>query len=281
MIIGGGPAGMEAARVAASRGHHVTLLERQNKLGGLLPLAVMVKGTDTEDILSYLEYLRSQLDTLGVDVQLGRTAAPTDIAAAKPDVVIVATGGKYQMPEMPGISRSIVTGAGDLARKAKHPLRFVGPRLARAATKLYLPFGKHVIVIGASIEGVETAEFLIKRGRAVTIVDTADSFGLGMPERLLMRLRVWLQERQTPIHLGVRMEKITDDGLHLVASDGRRSFIEADDIVVALPQVPDTTLVDAVATAAPEVHYAGPPPSGEPWLIVDAVAAGFRVAKSV
>jgi len=281
MIIGGGPAGMEAARVAASRGHHVTLLERQNQLGGLLPLAVMVKGTDTEDILSYLEYLRSQLDALNVDVQLGRTAAAADIAATKPDVVIVATGGKYQMPEVPGISSSIVTSSAELARKAKHPLRFAGPRLTRAATKLYLPFGKHVIVIGARIEGVETAEFLIKRGRSVTIVDTADSFGLGMPERLLMRLRVWLQERQTPIHLGVSLEEITNDGLHLVASDGRRSFIEADDIVIALPQVADTTLADALATTAPEVHYVGPPPGGEPWLIVDAVAAGFRVAKSV
>ena len=138
-----------------------------------------------------------------------------------------------------------------------------------------------MIVIGARIEGVETAEFLIKRGRAVTIVDTANSLGQGMPERLLMRLRAWLQERQTPIHLGVRLEEITNDGLHLVASDGRRSFIEADDIVIALPQVPDTTLADAVATTAPEVHYVGPPPNGEPWLIVDAVAAGFGVAKSV
>lgn len=281
MVIGGGPAGMEAARVAASRGHHVTLLERQSQLGGLLPLAVMVKGTDTEDILSYLEYLRNQLEILGVDVQLGRAAAPADLAAATPDVVIVATGGKYQMPDVPGISRPIVTGAGDLARKAKQSLRFVGPRVTRAATKLYLPFGKRVIVIGARIEGVETAEFLIKRGRAVTIVDTADSFGLGMPERLLMRLRAWLQERETPIHLGVRLEEVTDDGLHLVTSDGRRRFLEADDIVVALPQVPDTTLADAIATTAPDVRHIGPPPTGEPWLIVDAVAAGFRVAKSV
>ena len=280
-VIGGGPAGMEAARVAASRGHHVTLLERQSQLGGLLPLAVMVKGTDTEDILSYLEYLRNQLDVLGVNVQLGRAAGPADLATARPDAVIVATGGKYQMPDVPGISRSIVTSAGDLARMAKQPLRFVGPRVTRAATKLYLPFGKRVIVIGARIEGVETAEFLIKRGRAVTIVDTADSFGLGMPERLLMRLRVWLQERETPIHLGVRLEEVTDDGLHLVTSDGRRRFLEADDIVVALPQVPDTTLADAIATTAPDVRHIGPPPTGEPWLIVDAVAAGFRVAKSV
>jgi hypothetical protein len=100
-------------------------------------------------------------------------------------------------------------------------------------------------------------------------------------ERLLMRLRVWLQERETPIHLGVRLEEVTDDGLHLVTSDGRRRFLEADDIVVALPQVPDTTLADAIATTAPDVRHIGPPPTGEPWLIVDAVAAGFRVAKSV
>jgi 2,4-dienoyl-CoA reductase (NADPH2) len=281
MVIGGGPAGMEAARVAAARGHRVTLYEREKRLGGLLPLAVLVKGTETEDILSYIRYLRTQLDVLGVAVHLGHEVDRTAVAAAEPDVVIVATGGRYRLPEIPGISRSIVTPAADLGRLAKLPLRMLGPKMIRSATRAYLPFGRHVIVVGARIEGVETAEFLIKRGRRVTIVDTADDFGRGMPERLLMRLRAWLTDQRTPIFLGARLLEITDDGMALVTDEGEAQFVEADDIVIALPQVPDRALADAVADTAPEVHTIGPVSGEEPWLIVDAVAAGFRVGTSL
>ena len=189
MVIGGGPAGMEAARVAATRGHRVTLHEKERQPGGLLPLAVMVKGTDTEDILSYVDYLRHQLDVLGVDMKLGHAVGPDDVAAAQPDVVIVATGGRYQLPEIPGISNKLVTSAADLKRKAKLPLRMLGPKATRWLTKFYLPFGRRVVVVGGRIEGVETAEFLIKRGRHVTIVDSSEDFGQGMPARLLMRLQ--------------------------------------------------------------------------------------------
>lgn len=281
MVIGGGPAGMEAARVAASRGHRVSLHEKDSKLGGMLPLAVMVKGTDTEDILSYLDYLCRQLGRLDVEVHLGTTVSEDLVRREAPDVVVVAVGGTYRVPEIPGISSRHVTTTRDLARRARLPLRIFGSERTRALTKLYLPFGKRVVVIGGRIEGAETAEFLIKRGRRVTIVDTADSFGDGMPARLLMRLRAWLDEKGTPIYTGVHLHETTNTGLRFRTAAGEERTLEADDIVVALPQGPNTTLARALERVGPEVHTIGPESAERPWLIVDAVAGGFRVGSTI
>ena len=93
VVVGGGPAGMEAARVAATRGHAVTLYEKERSLGGMLPLAVTVKGTETEDILGYLDYLERQLEILDIDVRLGVAATPDELRRESPDVVVVAVGG--------------------------------------------------------------------------------------------------------------------------------------------------------------------------------------------
>jgi 2,4-dienoyl-CoA reductase (NADPH2) len=281
VVIGGGPAGMEAARVAAERGHHVTLFEKERRLGGLVPLAVTVKGTETEDIVSFIEYLQGQLQRLGVTVHLGTTADRDRIAALRPDVVVVATGGVYELPAIPGISKRIVSTAADLGRRARLPLRIAGPDVTRRLTKVYLPFGKRVIVIGGRIEGAETAEFLIKRGRRVTIVDHVDDFGRGMPERLLMRLRAWMADNGTPIYTGVHYREITDAGLRFVTRDGEEMTVEADDIVVALPQGPNPEPARTMEGVGPEIHTIGPMADDEPWLIVDAVAAGFKVGSTV
>jgi 2,4-dienoyl-CoA reductase (NADPH2) len=280
MVVGGGPGGMEAARMAASRGHQVTLYEKNRRLGGLLPLAVMVKGTETEDILSLRSYLERQLHRFGVDVRRGVTVTPDLIAEQRPDAIIWAAGGRYQLPEIPGIDDPRVLTAEALRRRVNLPLQYFGPRLLRRLTSIYLPVGKRVVVIGGRIEGVETAEFLAKRGRQVTIVDTEDHLGEGMPERLLMRLRHWLEEERIPIHTGVRRYLgIGDAGLSFADAAGVERTVEADTIVVALPQVPDDRV--QLAGMAPEIHVVGPRDDGTSWLIVDAIAAGFRAGCEV
>ena len=272
---------MEAARVAAIRGHAVTLYEKERSLGGMLPLAVTVKGTETEDILGYLDYLKRQLEILDVDVRLGVKSTPDDIRRESPEVVVVAVGGTYEVPAIPGMTNGLVTTTPALAKRARLPLRWLGPERVRSLSKLYLPFGKRIVVIGARIEGVETAEFLIKRGRDVTIVDNTDSFGDGRPQRLLMRLRAWLEERETPIHLGVEVEEITDEGVRVRTAAGDVMEIRADDVVLAAPQGPNTTMIEAFADVDAEVHIVGPQSADHPWLIVDAVAGGFRVGSSI
>lgn len=281
MVVGGGPAGMESARVAAARGHVVTLFEKEPRLGGMLPLAVMVKGTETEDILGYLDYLEHQLDILNVDVRLRTEATPDHVRSESPDVIVLAGGGSYGVPQILGVTGRHVTTTPDLAKRGRLPLRWFGPERTRSLTKLYLPFGKRVVVIGARIEGAETAEFLMKRGRDVTIVDTANSFGDGMPARLLMRLRAWLEDKGTPIHLGVELQEITDHEVRIRTANGGQLTIEADDVVVALPQGPNTALLRAFDHVDAEMHTIGPENPDRPWLIVDAVAGGFRVGSTI
>ena len=118
---------MEAARVAALRGHDVTLFERTGRLGGLLPVAAMVKGPDPEDLPEIVRYYGRQLEELGVDVRLGKEADPAAIVKMKPDVVIVATGGTPAVPRITGINRSNVINGADLHRRLKFFLRFFEP----------------------------------------------------------------------------------------------------------------------------------------------------------
>ena len=112
IVIGGGPAGMEAARVAAARGHRVTLIEKAEKLGGQLLLAAAPPHKSGLERLT--EYLRTQMDRLGVKVQLGREATPATIEEAKPDVLILATGAIPAIPPIPGADKTIVVTAGKI-----------------------------------------------------------------------------------------------------------------------------------------------------------------------
>ena len=102
-----------------------------------------------------------------------------------------------------------------------------------------------------------------------------------MPARLLMRLEAWLEEKGTPIHLGVDLEEISEHGVRIRTKAGEELTIAADDVVLALPQRPNTELERRFAGAAPEIHMVGPESPDHPWLIVDAVAGGFRVGNSI
>ena len=99
LIVGGGPAGMEAARMAAIRGHEVTLYEKTAKLGGLLPLAALVKGAVFQHFLGLARYLRTEITRLGVKVRTGTEATLEVIEDTKPNVIILAVGGQHNVPE--------------------------------------------------------------------------------------------------------------------------------------------------------------------------------------
>jgi 2,4-dienoyl-CoA reductase (NADPH2) len=279
LIVGGGPAGMEAARVAALRGHDVTLYEREPKLGGLLPVAAMVKGTEIEDLPALVRYLKRQITKLGVKIRLGKGVNPSVIEQIKPDVVILATGGIPAIPEITGINRHNVISSHYLHRKLKFYLRFLGPRTRRWLTKFFLPIGKRVVIIGGAIHGCELGEFLVKRGREVTIVDTAEALGEGMVYHLKCALFSWFQKRGVTMMTEVRYEEITDEGLTVIDKEGNRQTIKADSIVLAPPLTPDTGLLRSLEGMVPEIYAIGD--CREPLLIVDAIADGSRIARAI
>ena len=278
LVVGGGPAGMEVARVAALRGHAVTLCEKGSRLGGSLPVANLVKGFDREDLLGLARYLETQVRKLGVEVHLGVEVDRSVAEGVAPDVVVVAAGGEQCAFDLPGMDHdSVVTGS-DLHAVLKRYLRFVGPRRLRELTRVWMPLGKKVVVIGGGIHGCQTAEFLVKRGRIVTIVETSDDLGTGIPEALLKPYLInWLTEHGARMLTGVAYECVTDDGLVVTTREGDRVTLEADTVLTALPLLPNTALCEVLRGSAPEVYAIGD--SREPGLIVDAIADGSRVGR--
>lgn len=279
VVVGGGPAGMEAARVAAFRGHHVDLFEKSPRLGGLLPLASMVKGPEVEDLPAFVRYFEDQMTKLGVKIHLGKEVTPGLIEQMKPDVVILATGGVPVLPDMPGINGKNVVSNARLHGMLKFFLKFFSPVMLRRLTKIWMPLGKRVVIIGGGIQGCELAEFLVKRGRKVTIVDLADALGEGMVSHLKLQLFWWFRKKGVTMMPGVKPVAVTDKGVIVLTRQGYRQTIPADSIVTALPLAPDTELSSALEGKAAEIYAAGD--CRNPGLIVDAVAEGWRISKSI
>jgi 2,4-dienoyl-CoA reductase (NADPH2) len=280
LVIGGGPAGMEAARVSALRGHDVTLYERFPKLGGLLPLAAMVKGPHPEDLQTLIRYFKRQMTKLGVKIKLGKEAALPVIRNTKPDVVFLATGGIPVVPEIPGIDRPNVISGAQLHRRLKFFLRFFGPKTLRWLSQFYMPIGSRVVIIGGAIQGCELAEFLTKRGRKVTIVEKAETLGEGMVKTMKEHLFIWFEKKGVTMISGVKeYVEITDKGLTIIDKDGKRQMIEADTIVPALPLTPNMEMFESLKKEVPDIHAIGD--SKEPKLIADAIGIGLRNAREV
>jgi 2,4-dienoyl-CoA reductase (NADPH2) len=279
LVVGGGPAGMEAARVAALRGHEVILYEREPKLGGVLPMAAVVKGLEIEDLPALVRYLKRQITKLGVKIRLGKEVSPSVVEEIKPDVVILATGGIPTLPDIPGINRRNVVSATKLHHSLKIYLRFLGPRFLRWLTKFWMPLGKNVVIIGGAIQGCELAEFLVKRDRKVTIVDTAEEVGEGLVRERKARLLWWLFKRGVAMMTEVKYEEITDKGLTITTKEGKRQTIAADSIVPAIPLTPNTELIKSLEGKAPEIYPIGD--CREPRLTIDAIADGSRIAHAI
>ncbi len=204
LVIGGGPSGMEAARVAALRGHEVYLYDKNAKLGGLLPLAAMLKEIEVYEFSDLIKWFEIQLKKGGVKLRLGQVVTPAVVKELNPDAIIVAAGGLHSKPDVAGLETARVTSAGELHKRIKPFLRWFSPRMMERLTKIYMPLGRRVIVIGGRIHGCETAEFLVKRGRQVTIVDTVDNLGEGMTGDDKALLFPWFDKKAVKRCLGVK-----------------------------------------------------------------------------
>jgi 2,4-dienoyl-CoA reductase (NADPH2) len=279
VVVGGGPAGMEAARVAAKRGHNVILFEKSSKLGGLLPLAAMVKGLEIEKLPEIINYLSGQMKKMGVTIKLSTTVTAALIEKIKPDVVIFATGGIATVPQIPGIDSPNVIRNTDLHRMLKFFLKFTGPKILRSLTKFWMPIGKRVVIIGGGIQGCELAEFLVKRRRKVTIVDSSNNPGEEIIQHLRQQLFWWFREKSVVLLTGVQPVVITKKGLTVLTKEGYKRTIEADNIVPAAPMQSNMELVDNLKQKVAEVYAIGD--CSNPRLIADAIADGWRIGNAI
>ena len=279
VVVGGGPAGMEAARVMKLRGHEVTLYEKAPSLGGLLHLAAMVKGVELFALPELVRYFERELERLAVTVKLGQEYTPELNDKVRPDVVVVAAGGLTYSPKLPGMDRDNVLTTTELHRRVKMPLRLLGPQLMEALTKIQLPLGKKVVVIGGAVYGCEVAEFLIKRGRRVTIVEETDRVAMEIPLFQRILLLPWLREKGTEILTEVNYEEITRAGLIVTDKKGSKRTLEADHIIVAVPPKANPRLYDALKDKRQEVYMIGD--CKGPGLTMNAIADGYKIGCSV
>lgn len=280
VIIGGGPSGMEAARVAALRGHEVTLYEKEPRLGGLLNLAAIVKYEKSQDFEDMVRYLKNQITKLGVNIKLGNSFGSSAINETKPDVVLVATGGTSVMPEIPGIQSRNVISTSKLHGMLKLFLKFLSPRILRTLTKIWMPVGKKVVVVGGGLYGCELTEFLVKRGRQVTMMDTAETLQdnriAGINNQHLFQ---WMEKKGVTLLTGVTYEGITDKGITIITKEGKKQTIEADTIIPIAQMVPNDGLYKSLEGKFPRVLPIGD--CSSIGLTMEAVASGYSVARKI
>jgi len=279
VVVGAGPAGMEAARVMALRGHDVTLYEKEAYLGGLMNMAAMVKGTEIFDLLGLIEYYRGQISKLGIKVKLGEEYSFSVNDGLKPDAVVIAAGGLAAVLDIPGMAGNNVISISQLQKQAKLAMRLAGAKAVGRLTKLWMPVGKNAVIIGGGIQGCETAEFLLKRGRLVTITEPTDEVGTGVPLMQWIVLHPWLLRKGATILTGVKYQEVTEKGLVVADTEGKLRTLEADSVMVALPLRPNTGLYASLQGKVPELHQIGD--CRHPGLIIDAIAAGFELGREV
>lgn len=279
LVVGAGAAGLEAARVAAERGHEVTLCEKESVLALELNLATMVKGTVCENVPALIDWLTSQAKkTPGLTIKTKTTVTPDFVRAMKPDAVIVATGRVYGAPDVPGIDLGIVSTVPQLTRLAEKPLKLFGANAINKLSQIALPgIGKNCVVLGAQIEGVQGAIFLRKRGKNVTVLEDLDTVGEGLPPRYKSRSLKWLRENDAETITGVEYRSIDKRGITYV-KDGEERYLKADSILVFKSPGSGLSLYDQLKDLAPEVYPIGACQGPGSTLMVDAVGQGRAVA---
>jgi len=224
MIIGGGPGGMEAARVLSQRGHEVTLYEREKRLGGSFNLAVLPPGK--ADFRYLIDDLSRQIKNNGVTVHLEREVMPELIEEEKPEEVIVATGAIPIVPDIPGITLRNVVLAQDVLSETEET-------------------GEGVVIVGGGLVGCETAHFLAEKGKDVTIIEMLEKVGADIGPTMRWVLLEILNEEKTRILTQAKCEEIKENGI-MISRNGESEFLEADTIVIAVGYQPDRKLYDAI-----------------------------------
>jgi 2,4-dienoyl-CoA reductase-like NADH-dependent reductase (Old Yellow Enzyme family)/thioredoxin reductase len=213
LVVGGGPGGMEAARVLRERGHDVTLCEKEAQLGGTLRIAAA--GPLTREWRTFTRWHVRQIEMLGVKVRLGTEVTKELVAELSPDAVVIATGSAPGA-DVPGADQAIVFAEEDVLLKGA-------------------AIGKKVVVIGGAFWDVETAINLADQGKEVTIVREGESVSMNRlgPIRALPILFGMLQARNVTPLFSTKVVAIEKNGVRVVDGAGTTSFVAADAVVLS------------------------------------------------
>jgi len=286
VVIGAGPAGLEAAVTAAKRGHHVTVFDHADHIGGQLPLVAAPPGR--EEFARLLDYYRSQVDDLNISLKLGKKVSMQAIRKTRPNAVILATGSIQIVPDIPGVDRPEVVTAWDVL-------------LDRAE------LGHSVAVIGGGAVGIETAitiadqgtlsgdavKFLLKHdaetpetlkelathgSRRVTIIEMLEKVGkdIGVSSRWVFLKELSLAGVE--IITGATVKAVSEEGV-VYEQDGEDKALLVDSVVLALGSKPSDGIEDELKRAG--FQYVKIGDVKQPRKIMDAVHEGFLAALDI
>jgi 2,4-dienoyl-CoA reductase-like NADH-dependent reductase (Old Yellow Enzyme family)/thioredoxin reductase len=236
MVIGGGLAGMEAARVLAQRGHTVSLYEKGAELGGQWNIACSLPAKANFRTLS--QSLIRDLDKAGVQIILNKEVTGQLVEEKKNDIIVVATGAVPEIPDIPGSNgKNVIQAVDVITGKVKA--------------------GYNVVVIGGSHRGMETAALLAEQGKKVSLVARSRLGGRKPMERnIFVTLRERLVTREVMIFPFSSVFEIKDNGI-LIVSDNELLFLPADNVIMAAGARPENSLLQELQGSVPELYAIG------------------------
>ncbi|HPQ44661.1 MAG TPA: FAD-dependent oxidoreductase [Syntrophales bacterium] len=285
MIIGGGPGGMEAARISASRGHDVVLYEKNSRLGGQLIPCAMPPGKS--DFSEAIKYYSGQLDRLNLRVVLNTEVTPQVVQMEKPQILIVSTGARPVIPSIPGVNRENVCTAFDILEGR-------------------VRVGRHVVIIGGGGIGCETALYLAyqsamspeimtflmrwgklkseslpdlnKSGREITILEMLPTVArdIGITRRGFLRRSLVMYG--VNVVTEAEVTAITDDGVQFTKGE-KTHTIQADAAVLSVGTQSDNVLYDRLRGMVPDLYVLGD--AKEPRNAMEAIREAAVIARQI
>jgi len=207
-----------------------------------------------------MNYLTAQAKKSGVKLNLGTEATAATTEKAKPDVVILATGGKHIFPDIPHLDQAHLVCAEDVLTGK-------------------VEVGMEVVVLGGELVGCETAEYLVERGRKVTIVEVCDKLATKITPYLSEKLLDRLSRKGVDIFTGVKREDFLNSSLTITTRENQEKVIQVNTIVVVTGSRANTELYQALSGRVPERYLVGD--CVEPRNIMEATTDGFNIGQTI
>lgn len=259
MVVGAGPAGMEAARVAAQRGYRVALYEKESQLGGLSTFAASIKGP-RENIARWLAWCEKQLELEGVTVVTGTEVDAAFVREQAPDVLMLAVGGAREGSGLASVGATNVISLADIA----------GAEV-----------GERVTILGSNLQATDLAFYLIEQGKAVSIVtpDAADLVSKGQANWVKQLSMPMLYARGTRLWPQAEVTSVGDGEVTVRMVSGATTTYPCDTVIEAFDMVPNKGMLDELADSGIDLYAIGD--CDDPWNIQYAIRAGNHTARIV
>ncbi|NWF55047.1 MAG: FAD-dependent oxidoreductase [Syntrophaceae bacterium] len=254
-VIGGGPAGMKAAEIAARRGHRVTLFEAKDQLGGQFLLAAIPPHKQV--LKEFVTYLGRQIDRVGVKTVLNKSFDLRLLEKEQPNAVVLATGAKPLIPEIEGIHKAKVCN--------------VWEALSKPGT-----LGERILVVGGGGVGAEVADFLSEKGKKVTLVEMREAIALDLVAHLQHYLNLRLKNKEVQVLTSTKALRFEEDGLWVEGPQGTRKLTGFDSVVISMGSVSDAGLTEELKKKVAQVLVIGD--AAKPREVMEAVLEAEEAA---